>query len=249
MKLISIHSFLYFFLLFFFSTGVCMAQYPVNKNNEPSEKKDEPNDGVIKKGTKIVGTFFNFGNIYNTTNLVNDVKTGTQSITLGGNLTGGVMVSNHLALILNIGASNGKTTNYDERTLVASGDAVNQYINKTNYTLTGSLRYYKLVSEGNYFFIQLSGQYIFGGENRYETDAVKNKQVSSYTYNDVGGGVSLSPGFTSFISKKLAAEISIGVLGYSLITGSDKKGDITTNGGFQFLLYQNSVNLGFVYYF
>jgi hypothetical protein len=158
------------------------------------------------------------------------------------------MISNRLAAIINIGVSSVKTTNFDEKTLL-SGDAVNQDINKINYTFTGSLRYYKLVSEGNYFFMQLSGQYVFGGETRNETDVVKNTQISSYSYTNTGGGVSLNPGFTSFISRKLAAEISIGVLGYTLITGTDKRGDVTTNGGFQFLLYQNSVNLGFVYYF
>jgi len=248
MKTINIPYIFYAFLLFLFSAGISIAQLPDNKSSQKPIDQDEPNDGVIKKGTRLVGTFFNFGNTYNTTNLINNVKTGTQSLTLGGNVTGGYMVSNHLAVIVNIGVSNVKTTNFDEKTL-ASGDAVNQDIDKINYTFTGSLRYYKLVSEGNYFFMQLSGQYVFGSETRNETDVVKGNQISAYSYNDVGGGVSLNPGFTSFISRKLAAEISIGVLGYNLVTGTDKRGDATTNGGFQFLLYQNSVNLGFVYYF
>ena len=248
MKTINIHCILYAFSMFLFSSGISIAQLPYNKSSQKTIEQDEPNDGVIKKGTKIVGTFFNFGNTYNTTNLINNVKTGTQSLTLGGNVTGGYMISNRIAAIINIGVSSVKTTNFDEKTLL-SGDAVNQDINKINYTFTGSLRYYKLVSEGNYFFMQLSGQYVFGSETRNETDIVKNTQISSYSYNNTGGGLSLNPGFTSFISRKLAAEISIGVLGYTLITGADKRGDVTTNGGFQFLLYQNSVNLGFVYYF
>jgi hypothetical protein len=90
MKTININYILYSFSMFLFTAGISIAQIPENNNSQKMGPQDEPNDGVIKKGTKIVGAFFNFGNIYNTTNLINNVKTGTQSLTLGGNVTGDI---------------------------------------------------------------------------------------------------------------------------------------------------------------
>ncbi|HSZ72927.1 MAG TPA: hypothetical protein VK750_09640 [Cytophagaceae bacterium] len=208
---------------------------------------DEPNDGVIKKKTRFVGTFFNFGNTFNTESTVNGVKSGTSAVTYGGNITAGSMLSNHWAAIANVGISNVTTITYDYKTN-AAGDVFDLNSQKINYTFTGSMRYYKLVSEGNYFFLQFSGQYLFGSDNRVSTNNTKGTQTNN-NYNDIGGGISINPGFTAFISKHLAAEISIGVLGYSFLNGKDAYGNTSTTGGFQFLFYQNSVNLGFVYYF
>jgi hypothetical protein len=241
---------LHFTLLYFYSV-VLFSFFHSNNSSAQSAaliaSKEEPNDGVIRKRTRFIGTFFNFGNTFDTESTSNGVKSGTSTITLGGNLTGGYMISNHWAALVNVGISKVDATTYDYKTN-AAGDIFDLNSQKINYTFTGSLRYYKLVSEGNYFFLQFSGQYLFGSDYRTSSNNTKSTQTHN-NYNDMGGGVALNPGFTSFISKHLAAEISIGVLGYAVQTGQDDLGNTTAKGGFQFLLYQNSVNLGFVYYF
>ena len=246
MKQISFYSIIFSFI-FLFMASYSMAQKPL-ENTSSNIPHDEPNDGVIKKGTILIGTFFSFGNTFNTELKANNVKSGVQSLTLGTNITSGYMISNKWAALLNIAFTHTKTTNFDVSTSV-SGDPINQYVNRTNYIFTSGMRYYMPVSEGNYFFLQWTGQFTFGNDTRTEINITKNTQVGYNMFNDMGGGIYFNPGFTSFISKKLAAEISIGVLSYSIIQGKDPNGDTTLSGGFQFLLYQNSANLGFVYYF
>ena len=206
-------------------------------------QNDEPNDGVIKKGTRLIGSYFNFSTSSTIKNKVKGIDTESSLIRLGGNFTVGKMLSDRWGLLLNAGFISTKSSTPQ----VISGTLYNLGENKGDFTIAPSLRYYMLVSEGYYFFIQST---VFASTGTLTVDELdKNDNIVRYSYKTNGIGMGISPGITYFMTRKLSTEISIGVVGYSVYNGKDDFGNKTQTSTFQSLFYQNSVSLGFVYYF
>jgi hypothetical protein len=196
----------------------------------------------IRKGKTFVGTYFNFSIANTTKNKVAGVDTNSDQIKLGGNVTGGKMLSDHWGVLLNLGYTETNTTT----PLVVSGVAYNAKDKRSDYTIAAAVRYYKLISEDTYFFLQ-GGALLSKGT--LDTDELDRSSVlQTYSYKTTGYGVGISPGFSYFMTDKLSTEISIGLLGYSVFNGKDEFGNTTQTTTFQSLLYLNSVSLGFVFY-
>ena len=153
------------------------------------------------------------------------------------------MFSDHWALLLNLGYVSSK----NEIPTTLNGTTYNLGDTRNDFVIAPSFRYYQLMSEGTYFFIQGTVYTSVGNLDADEFD--KNNLITTYNYDTHGLGFGISPGITYFMTKKLSTEIAIGVLGYSILKGEDKFGNKTETDTFQFLFYQNSVSLGFVYYF
>jgi hypothetical protein len=206
-------------------------------------KKDSAdNNGQIIKGTRLIGSYFNFSTSNTTKTKVKGVDTESSQIKLGGNITVGKMLSNHWGLLLNAGFVSSKTSTPQ----LINGSLHNLEDNRSDFTIAPSLRYYKFVSEGYYLFVQYT---VFASAGTLVSDELdKSDNVLRYTYKTKGLGMGISPGFTYFMTNKLSTEISIGVLGYSALNGKDAFGNKTQVKAFQSLFYQNSVSLGFVLY-
>ena len=205
--------------------------------------EDQPNDGIIKKGTWLAGSYFNFSNSTTSKNRVFANDTESSQIKLGGNVTGGKMISDHWAFLLNLGYVSSKSVT----PATLNGTTYNLGDERSDLFIAPSFRYYQLMSEGTYFFVQGIVYTSFGTLNVDEFD--RNNLVTTYNFNTNGLGFNISPGITYFMTKKLSTEIAIGILGYSILKGSDEFGNKTETDTFQFLFYQNSVSLGFVFYF
>jgi hypothetical protein len=203
------------------------------------------NDGKITKKTVFVGALFNFFTNNNTKTKSSGEMTGAKTNNLGGNITLGYLLSHNLAFLVNLGYNSTAT-----QTLTQDINNKNITLNskQNGFSISPTIRYYKFVSEGNFFFLQGIFQYSKGKLNDDEY-SLKANSINSYDYNVTGYSLFVTPGFTSFISRKLAAEITIGALGFHQLKGSDSKGNQTLDTGFKFLIYQNSINLGLVYYF
>jgi len=211
-----------------------------------SAQEAPANDASIKKGTTILGSYFNFSSTNFSKDRVNGFDTQSSTIKLGGNLTFGKMVSNKWGLLLNAGYTSSNSTT---PVIVGQGNSATLYnLNsfESDFTLAPSVRYYKFVSEGYYLFVQTAAQFTFGTLALDEFD--KSGGLVHYSFNTNGFGMGLSPGLTYFMTKKLSTEIAIGVIGFSTYSGKDDKGNTTQTTVFQSLFYQNSVSLGFVYY-
>ena len=107
-------------------------------------------------------------------------------------------------------------------------------------------RYYKLITPGNYLFV--SGSLRFSRGTLDQDDLDKNDNIQTYSYTTNGIGFAISPGFATFISRKIAAEIAIGLIGYTYISGEDSNGNQIEFKNYQFLFYKNTVSLGFIVY-
>ena len=114
-----------------------------------------------------------------------------------------------------------------------------------DYSFAPAVRYYKLIGDATYFFVQ--GGILFSRGNS-QSDEFDGTSIVTLDFKTTGFGAGISPGFSYFMTDKLSTEISIGLLGYSIFTGEDDKGNKTVSKTFQSLLYLNSVSLGFVYY-
>jgi hypothetical protein len=223
-----------FFLLSLLSTGLALGQNP-----PPADADD---DRSIKKGTTIIGAYFNFSTSKTTTVRVKGLTTESSVDKLGGNATFGKMVSDHWGLLLNLGFENSNTVT----PTVVNGTLYNPINDRNDFIITPSVRHYRNVAEGIYVFIQGSMTFSKGTLTADEFD--KFDQLIRYNYNTTGFGMGISPGVTYFLNKKLSTEIAIGVIGFSVYNGKDSLGNTTQTNGFQALFYQNSVSLGFVYY-
>ena len=194
----------------------------------------------------LVGTFFDFSTSANTrTNASSGAITGSSTSTYGGDLTGGFMLSSKFAFLLKGGYSESMPATYLNEPGLGN---ITLYDDDIVYSVTPILRYYKQLNEDNFFFIQARFPISFGTYTTQTYNATRN-DVNTDTYNKFGLGAYLMPGFSTFISKHIAGEISAGSFGYSYYDGKDSKGNTTHTGGFDGLLYLNSVSLGFVYYF
>lgn len=205
-------------------------------------KRDSADEVQLKKGTRLIGSYFNFSTSNTTKTKAKGIDTEASQIKLGGNVTVGRMLSNHWGLLLNAGFVSTRTSTPQ----LIKGSLYNLEDSRSDFTIAPSLRYYKFVSDGYYLFIQYTVYASAGTLVNVELD--KNDNVFRYTYKTNGLGMGISPGFTYFMTKKLSTEISIGVLGYSTLSGKDAFGNKTQVKAFQSLFYQNSVSLGFVLY-
>lgn len=204
---------------------------------------EKDTDHLIKKGTTFLGSYFNFSNTTTSVNRVKGVDTQSSTIKLGGNATAGRMLSDHWGLLLNIGYVSSQTTT----PAVVNATLYSLKETKSDFTIAPSVRYYQFVSEGIYFFLQGTVFISAGTQDTNEFD--KNDNLVTYSFKTNGFGMGISPGVSYFLSKKLSTEISIGVLGFGTLSGKDVLGNTTQTNTFQSLFYQNSVSLGFVFYF
>lgn len=210
----------------------------------PATQKDSA-DGHIHKHQFLVGAFCNFSNSENTrTDALSGAVTGGGNLTLGGDVTMGFMLSRKVGLLLKGGYTESQPYTYE----VVNGNNILLQDNDITYSVTPVMRYYKRLNDDNYFILIARFPVSFGQYTTqiYDTNL---KAITSDTYNKFGLGAFLTPGFTSFLSKHIAAEIAIGSMGYSYLDGKDGAGNTTHTFNFDALLYLNSGSLGFVYYF
>jgi hypothetical protein len=212
---------------------------------QDSELKSDT-DAPIKKGTFIIGSYFNFSTLNTSRDRIKGFDTQTSNIRLGGDFTAGKMISNHWGFIVNLGYTSTSSSTPQVNGTGASAILYNLKSSQSDFVVMPALRYYKVVSDGYYLFIQTSAHFSFGSISSDEFD--KNDNLVHYDFSTTGFGMGISPGLTYFMTKKLSTEISIGILGFSVLNGKDNYGNKTQTTNFQSLFYQNSVSLGFVYY-
>ncbi len=204
-------------------------------------KEEAAEDLSIRKGKVLLGSYFNFSASTIEKTRTSGINTNTDAIVAGINITVGKMLSDHWGILL-IGGYRQSSSN----TPVTVGAISTTFEDfKEDYSIAPSVRYYKLISDATYFFIQGSISYSKGTASSDEFNGTNKVNIKLNTH---GYGVGISPGFSYFMTNKLSTEISIGLLGYSIYSGEDKQGNKTDVKTFASLLYLNSVSLGFVYY-
>lgn len=202
---------------------------------------EEPEQLSIRKGKVMLGSYFNFSVSTIEKTRVNGINTDTDAVSAGINITTGKMLSDHWGLMLIAGYR--KTSN---STPVTIGNYSATFEDsREDYIIAPSVRYYKLISDATYFFVQGNVYLSKGNTSDDEFDGTSKVNVK---LNTTGYGIGISPGFSYFMTDKLSTEISIGLLGYTILNGTDGKGNKTVTKTFSSLLYLNSVSLGFVYY-
>lgn len=218
-------------LALFFSQA-CFAQ----------DTMDEPVEELsIRKGKVLLGSYFSFSASTVEKTRASGLNTESDVIAAGINITGGKMISDHWGLLLMAGYRQSSTS-----TPISAGTVSTVFEDtREDYIISPAVRYYKLISDATYFFVQGN---IFVSRGSSSTDEFDGTQKVTINLNTQGFGFGISPGFSYFMTDKLSTEISIGILGYSILKGEDDKGNKTEAKTFQSLLYLNSVSLGFVYY-
>lgn len=218
-------------LALFFSQA-CFAQ----------DTLDEPVEELsIRKGKVLLGSYFSFSASTVEKTRASGLNTESDVIAAGINITGGKMISDHWGLLLMAGYRQSSTS-----TPISAGTVSTVFEDtREDYIISPAVRYYKLISDATYFFVQGN---IFVSRGSSSTDEFDGTQKVTINLNTQGFGFGISPGFSYFMTDKLSTEISIGILGYSILKGEDDKGNKTEAKTFQSLLYLNSVSLGFVYY-
>lgn len=203
---------------------------------------DEPAEYVsIRKGRVLLGTYFNFSVATVEKTRTARIDTKSDVLDAGINITVGKMLSDRWGILIIGGYSQSSTTT----PLTIGGNSFKLEDSKEDYTIAPAVRYYALISEATYFFIQGT---VFLSRGTASTDEFNGTGIDNLKFKTHGFGVGISPGISYFMTNKLSSEISIGVLGYSIFSGEDDLGNKTEARTFQSLLYLNSVSLGFVYY-
>ena len=215
-------------------TGVCQT---VPEEPEPAE---EPS---IKKGKVLLGTYFDFSAATVNKTRVGRQNTKSDILRIGVNLTAGKMLSDRWGLLVSAGYEQSTTST---PITLPGGSSFTFEDRSLNYSIIPSVRYYTLIGDATYFFIQGSVSISRGTSESDEGDG--NGNIIQLNFKTTGFGVGVSPGLSFFMTKKLSTELAIGLLGYSIVSGEDDKGNKTEARTFQSLLYLNSVSLGFVYY-
>lgn len=196
----------------------------------------------IQKGKVLLGTYFEFlAGTVEKTRISPRPSTKSDLISASINITVGKMLSDRWGLLLLAGYSNSSTT-----TPVTVGPNSTTFEDfAESYSIAPAVRYYAPISEEVWFFMQGAA---FISRGKTSTDEFDGTSKVNIKLNTRGWGFGISPGISYFLTDKLSSEISIGLLGYSVLSGDDGKGNETTARTFQSLLYLNSVSLGFVYY-
>ncbi len=209
--------------------------------NGQEAKEEPPSDLSIRKGKVLLGSYFDFSKSTIDRSRVGRSNTSTDVLSVGINITGGKMLSDHWGLLLIAGYSqSSKVTPFTVGTNSFTFEERTE-----DYSFAPAVRYYKLIGDATYFFVQ--GGILFSRGNS-QADEFDGTSIVQLDFKTTGFGAGISPGFSYFMTDKLSTEISIGLLGYSIFTGEDDKGNKTVSKTFQSLLYLNSVSLGFVYY-
>jgi hypothetical protein len=213
-------------------SSVCGAQ----------DTMDEPVEELsIRKGKVLLGSYFSFSASTVEKTRSSGFNTNSDVITAGINITGGKMISDHWGLLMVAGyRQSSSSTPINVGTVSTVFDDTRE-----DYIISPAIRYYKLISDATYFFVQGN---IFVSRGSSATDEFDGTQKVTINLSTQGFGFGISPGFSYFMTDKLSTEISIGILGYSILKGEDDQGNKTVARTFQSLLYLNSVSLGFVYY-
>ncbi len=213
----------------------------VHMANGQEAKEEASSDQSIRKGKVLLGSYFDFSK-----STIDRTRTGrsnssTDVLSVGINITGGKMLSDHWGLLLIAGYSQAsKVTPF-----TVAGTSFTFEERTEDYSFAPAVRYYKLIGDATYFFLQ-GGVFVSRGTS--QADEFDGTSIVQLDFKTSGFGAGISPGFSYFMTDKLSTEISIGLLGYSIFTGEDDKGNKTVSKTFQSLLYLNSVSLGFVYY-
>lgn len=203
---------------------------------------DEPVEELsIRKGKVLLGSYFSFSASTVEKTRSRGINTNSDVIAAGINITGGKMISDHWGLLMLAGYRQSSSS-----TPITVGTVSTVFEdNREDYIISPAVRYYKLISDATYFFVQGN---IFVSRGSSATDELDGNQKITVNLSTQGFGFGISPGFSYFMTDKLSTEISIGILGYSILKGEDDQGNKTVARTFQSLLYLNSVSLGFVYY-
>lgn len=205
------------------------------------EPASTPEDASVRKGKVLLGSYFNFSVSSVEKTRSAGLDTESDVLSAGINLTFGKMLSDHWGVLLIGGYRQSSTT-----TPIAAGTLSTTFEDfREDYSIAPAVRYYKLISDGTYFFVQGS---LFVSRGTSRSDEFDGTQKVSINLETKGFGFGISPGISYFMTDKLSSEISIGLLGYSLLSGEDDQGNKTVAKTFQSLLYLNSISLGFVYY-
>ncbi len=196
----------------------------------------------IRKGKVLLGTYFEFqaGTVEKTR--VNRPGTNTDVLSASINITAGKMLSDKWGILLLAGYSQTDIAT----PIPGSPTGANLATYAESYSIAPAVRYYAPISEEVWFFMQ-GAAFISRGKSS-EDEIVPGSGITTVKLNTRGWGFGISPGISYFLTDKLSSEISIGLLGYSELSGNDGNGNETTARTFQSLLYLNSVSLGFVYY-
>jgi hypothetical protein len=203
---------------------------------------DEPTEELsIRKGKVLLGSYFSFSASTVEKTRASGLSTDSDVIAAGINITGGKMISDHWGLLMVAGYRQSSSS-----TPINVGTVSTVFEDtREDYIISPAIRYYKLISDATYFFVQGN---IFVSRGSSSTDEFDGTQKVTINLSTQGFGFGISPGFSYFMTDKLSTEISIGILGYSILKGEDDQGNKTIARTFQSLLYLNSVSLGFVYY-
>ncbi len=239
-------------LIYLFSLGLCLSATAQSKPDSTFHKHASVSDNdttgpYLEKHEFMIGVIFDFSGLQDTKTTFAGVVTGTNTLALGGDLALGYMLTKRLAFQIKGGYSETKIDNYTVQTPVVNPTSVILRDDDIKYYVTPVLRYYFPIADDNYFFLQLRAPFSFGQFTTQTYDASK-KTINTDVYNKSGIGAYLQPGFTTFLSKRIAAEVAAGNFGWETYDGKDAAGNITHTGGWQSLLYINSVSLGFVIY-
>ncbi len=194
----------------------------------------------VKKGKVLLGTYFSFSSATIERTRAIRPYTETDALGTGINITVGKMLSDHWGLSLIAGYDRESKT-----TPSPVGSLVFKQINES-YSIAPAVRYYAEIGDATWFFVQ-GGFFVSRGKSS-EDEPDGSGGIVTVNLETKGFGVGLAPGISYFMTRKLSTEISIGVLGYSIISGEDDSGNKTVYKTFESLLYLNSVSLGFVYY-
>lgn len=206
----------------------------------PLRAQDTTATASIRKGKVLLGTYFEFqaGTVEKTR--VSRPETKSDLLSVSVNITAGKMLSDRWGLMLLAGYSQSSVN-----TPFPPG-STNVYKDfAESYSIAPAVRYYAPISEEVWFFLQGAAFISRGTSSSDEFDGTSKVTIK---LNTRGWGFGISPGISYFLTDKLSSEISIGLLGYSVLSGDDGNGNETVARTFQSLLYLNSVSLGFVYY-
>jgi mannose-6-phosphate isomerase-like protein (cupin superfamily) len=195
----------------------------------------------IRKGKILLGTYFEFqaGTVEKTR--VNRPGTSSDLLSASINITVGKMLSDKWGILLLAGYSQTNVTT----PIPGSPTGANFATYAESYSIAPAVRYYAPISEEVWFFLQGAA---FISRGKSSEDEIAPGGITTIKLNTRGWGFGISPGISYFLTDKLSSELSIGLLGYSVLSGDDGLGNETTARTFQSLLYLNSVSLGFVYY-
>ncbi len=199
------------------------------QNNDQDSNSDKL---TFKKGTSIVnaGLFINDRNIE--TELPSQIQEDNR-FGIGVNSSYGYAINDNLFLGLGFGYSHNK------REVDVTGNPTQELKNVT-FRIFPYLRYYKGIGKHLAFFVQ--------GETEYSRDTIELDGVDTIETDGISVGV--RPGLTYMISKCLALETTIGVLGYTSSSSRNlQNNDDSDLRGFSLSLNSSDLVFGLSYYF